>query len=77
MARPGEFTFRAAQFREALGSVQTYVNPYNTSAPLELPLTYQYYWIDRQNNILGTNDPSANANTGSTGDWKILQRRKP
>lgn len=63
--------------RENLGSVQTYANPYNASSPLELPMTYQYYWIDRQGEILGSNDPSANPNAGSTGDWKMMQRHKP
>ena len=60
-----------------LGAIQTYVNPYNAGSPLELPTTYQYFWIDRQGNILGTNDPSANPNSGSTGDWKQMQRHRP
>jgi hypothetical protein len=64
------------QVRENLGGVQTYVNPYD-SRPLELPTTYQIFWVDRQGNILGTNDPGANPNTGSTGDWKQMPRHKP
>ncbi|GAB4423261.1 MAG: hypothetical protein OHK0039_39840 [Bacteroidia bacterium] len=62
-----------AEFRENLGAVQTYTNPYDTRTPLELTTQYTHYWIDRQGNILGTNDPGANPNTGSTGDWRPLQ----
>ncbi len=63
--------------RENLGGVQTYVNPYDTRVPLELPTTYQYFWVDRKGNILGTNDPGANPNDGSTADWKKMPRHKP
>jgi hypothetical protein len=31
----------------------------------------------RRSNYLGTDDPSINPNTGSTGDWKQMQPRKP
>lgn len=67
---------RNSQFRENLGAVQTYTNPYDTRVPLELPTTYQYFWVDRQGNILGTNDPSANPNSGSTADWRQMPRQK-
>jgi len=63
--------------RENLGSVQTYTNPYDSSQPLELPLTYKYFWVDRQGKIVGTDDPSANPNTGSTGDWRQMPRSQP
>ena len=65
------------QLRENLGSVQTYVNPYDPSVPLELPLAYKYFWVDRQGSVLGSNDPSANPNTGSTGDWRQMSRARP
>lgn len=68
---------RNEQFRENLGAVQTYVNPHDTRVPLELPTTYQHFWVDRQGNILGTNDPSANPNMGSTGDWRQMPKRTP
>ena len=64
------------EFRENLGSTQPYTNPYDPSAPLDLPRTYQYFWVDRQGNVLGSNDPSANPNTGSTGDWRQMPRQK-
>ena len=63
--------------RENLGGVQTYVNPYDSRVPLELPQTYKYFWVDRQGNFLGTNDPSANPNVGSTTDWRQMPRHKP
>jgi len=60
--------------RETLGGVQTYANPYGTSQPLELPMTYKYYWTDRQGKVVGTNDPSANPNVGSTEEWRQMER---
>ncbi len=65
-----------AEFRENLGAVQTYVNPYDTRVPIELPTTYQYYWVDRQGNMLGTDDPGANPNQGSTGEWTQMPKLK-
>lgn len=63
--------------RENLGGVQTFSNPYGNGTSVELPMTYQYYWIDQNNNVQGTNDPSANPNTGSTGDWRQMERVQP
>jgi len=63
--------------RENLGSVQTYTNPYDSSQPMELPQTYKYFWVDRQGKIVGTDDPSANPNNGSTGDWRQMPRYQP
>jgi hypothetical protein len=62
------------EFRETMGNVQTYVNPYDTRVPLELPTAYQYFWVDRDGTVVGTNDPRSNPNSGSTGDWKPLER---
>jgi hypothetical protein len=63
--------------RENLGNVQTYVNPYDTRVPLELPTNYKYFWVDRGGNILGTDDAGANPNVGSTGEWKQMPRYRP
>lgn len=60
--------------RENLGGVQTFTNPYGTSQPVELPMTHKYYWTDRQGRFVGTDDPSANPNEGSTGDWRKMER---
>jgi len=67
---------RNREFRETLGAVQTYNNPFGNSVSVELPTTYQHYWTDRQGNFLGTDDPSANPNTGSTIEWRRMQPRK-
>ena len=64
-------------FRENLGAVQTYVNPYDARVPLELPTTYKYYWVEAQGTVLGTDDPSVNPNSGSTKEWKQMSRRQP
>ena len=63
--------------RENLGAVQTYVNPFGSSTPIQLPTTYKHYWTDRQGNVLGTDDPTANPNTGSTTEWKQMSRYQP
>ncbi|TAE48948.1 MAG: hypothetical protein EAZ89_14705 [Bacteroidetes bacterium] len=64
-------------FRENIGGVQTYTNPYDTRVPVEMPSTYQYYWVDRQGRTWGTNDPGADPNSGSGGDWSRMQRYQP
>lgn len=63
-------------FRENLGAVQTWHNPYDNQRPLELTTQYSYYWVDRQGHVLGTNDPGVNPNQGSTGDWQMMQKRQ-
>lgn len=60
--------------RENLGGVQTFSSPYGITPAVELPMTYQYYWQDRQGRFVGTNDPSADPNVGSTGEWRRMQR---
>jgi hypothetical protein len=41
---------------------------------VELPTTHTYYWTDRQGRMVGTNDPSADPNVGSTGEWRRMER---
>ncbi len=64
------------QFREALGNVQSYTNPYD-SKPVELPTTFANYWVNRHGRVVGTNDPSEDPNRGSTEQWQRMapQRR--
>ncbi|WP_096595496.1 hypothetical protein [Calothrix sp. NIES-2098] len=64
------------QFRENLGNVTTWSNPYGY-ANVELPTTYTYYWINRQGQIYGTNNPTENPNVGSTQDWARMNRYQP
>jgi hypothetical protein len=66
-----------AQFRETLGNVQTYVNPHDARAPVELPNTWKYFWVNEQGTIVGTNDPGINPNNGSTNDWRKMPKRSP
>ncbi len=65
---------RNQQFRETLGGVQTYQNPFGGGGAVELPDTFSHYWSDPQGNFLGTDDPSANPNVGSTVEWRRMQR---
>lgn len=63
--------------RENLGSTKAYTNPYDARAPVDLPQTYKYYWVNRQGTYAGTNDPSVNPNDGSTSDWKQMPLQRP
>lgn len=66
-----------AQVQENLGSGNAYVNPYEPGQPMELPRTYQYYWVNRQGIPVGTNDPSLNPNDGSTEEWQPMKLQHP
>ncbi len=62
-----------AQFRENLGNVQTWTNPYGYPN-LQLPNTYRHYWINPQGQIIGSNDPNHNPNhhPSSGGNWSPM-----
>ncbi|MEZ4829036.1 MAG: hypothetical protein R3C61_22525 [Bacteroidia bacterium] len=62
------------QFRENIGGVQTYTNPYDSRA-VQLPATYNYYWVNRQGATWGTNNPGENPNDGSTQEWIRMERQ--
>lgn len=64
------------QFRDNLGAVQRYNNPYSNGTEVQLTTQYQYYWMNRDGSIVGTNDPGENPNTGSTGDWQKMEQKK-
>lgn len=66
---------RNEQFRENIGAVQTYINPYDPGKTIELSTQYKYYWIDQQGKTWGTNDPSENPNTGSTKKWVKMNKK--
>jgi hypothetical protein len=64
--------------RENLGGVQTYTNPFGANAPpVQMPITYKYYWADNHGNYLGTDDPGANPNVGATNEWRQMRRHQP
>ena len=64
-------------FRENLGSSRAYTNPFDASAPVELPRTYRYYRVHRHGAYVGTNVPSVNPNDGSTDEWKQMPLQQP
>lgn len=68
---------RAFETRENLGGIQTFTNPRDTGKTIELSNQYRHFWVDRQGNIAGTNNPSEDPNVGSTGDWVRMERYKP
>ncbi|MGE3773964.1 MAG: hypothetical protein AB7I32_13660 [Gammaproteobacteria bacterium] len=68
---------RQAEFRDNLGGVQTWQNPYDGTRAVELPTTHSYYWMDAQQNVLGTDDPGVDPNVGSTQEWRRLVRPAP
>lgn len=65
---------RNQEFRDTLGGVQAYTNPFGANQPLELPTTHKYYWMNRQEQMVGTDDPGADPNHGSTGEWRKMER---
>jgi len=73
-ARQASQDRRNDTFRETLGGVQPYLNPFGEAQKVELPLTYKNYWMDRQGNVIGTDDPTANPNQGSTTEWRQMKR---
>lgn len=60
--------------RENLGGVQTFANPFGSGPAVEMPMTRKYYWASNQGGFVGTDDPSANPNVGSTGEWRKMER---
>ena len=60
--------------RELLGGVQTFNDPFGVTGPVEMPTSHRYYWQDRDGRRLGTDDPGADPNVGSTGEWRRMER---
>lgn len=63
-------------FRENLGNVVTYYNPYENRL-VELPNQYHYYWVNRHGCVYGSDDPRDDPRVGSTEDWVEMGRYKP
>ncbi len=64
------------QFRENLGAVQSYVNPYDQRT-IELPTAHSYYWVNRQGKTWGSNNPGDDPNQGSTQEWVRMPKSQP
>ncbi|MEI9897358.1 MAG: hypothetical protein WDN28_26745 [Chthoniobacter sp.] len=60
---------RNFEFRENLGAVHTYVNPYDNGRPIELSTQYRFYWVNRRGEIVGSDDPGYDPRVGSTDEW--------
>lgn len=63
-------------FRELLGGIETYKDPYE-HRNIELPAGYQDYWVNNQGQYVLSNDPTYNPNTGNTREWKRMERYRP
>ncbi len=63
-------------FRENLGGVETFVNPYDSKL-VELSSQHTYHWVNRQGQVFSTNNPSENPNAGSSVEWMPMVRYKP
>jgi hypothetical protein len=63
------------QFRDNIGGVQRYNNPYSNGQEVQLSNQYKHYWINRQGQILGTDNPGVNPNTGSTEEWQKMDAK--
>lgn len=63
-------------FRENLGNVQTFKNPY-TDRQVEMPANNSYYWVNERGETWGTNDPNENPNVGSNNRWVQMERFSP
>jgi hypothetical protein len=68
---------RNFEFRENLGAVQTYTNPYDNHRSVELSTQYRFYWVNRRGEIVGSDDPSYDPRTGSTDEWTQMPRFGP
>lgn len=62
-------------FRENLGGVATHYDPFAGRA-LELSPQYTYYWINRQGEVVGSNDPGFDPSHGSTQEWSRMPRTR-
>ncbi|MFN0170687.1 MAG: hypothetical protein ACKV22_30060 [Bryobacteraceae bacterium] len=67
---------RNAAVGEMLSGTEAYANPYGNNPPVDMPLTFKYYWMDRNGQYVGTDDPTANPNDGSTVEWRRMNRVK-
>lgn len=62
--------------REALGGVETYVDPYQGRA-LELPAGYQEYWVNSQGSVICSETPGDDPRRDGTTDWHQMERYMP
>ena len=68
---------RNFEFRENLGAVQTFTNPYDNHRSVELSTQYRFYWVNRRGEIVGSDDPGYDPRAGSTDEWTQMPRYGP
>ncbi len=77
--RDASLTARNAAFREALGGVETYSDPYQGRS-VEMPQGYQEAWVNERGEYLLSERPGFDPNVGQVADakdWKRMQRVDP
>lgn len=67
---------QAEAFREVLGGVETYSDPYQ-GQNVYLPAGYKNYWVNNKGEYLLTDQTGFDPNVGSTVEWKAMPRRDP
>lgn len=65
---------RNFEFRENLGGIQTYTNPYDNHRIMELSTQYRFYWVNRQGQVVGSDDPGFDPRMGSAEEWTQMPR---
>lgn len=65
-----------AAFRENLGNVTTWSNPYGY-ADMQLTNDYSHYWIERGGRVVGTDNPHDDPRWTLTGEWSRLKPVPP
>lgn len=68
---------RNFEFRENLGGIQTYTNPYDNHRTVELSTQYRFYWVNRRGEIVGSDDPGYDPRVGSTDEWSQMPQYGP
>jgi hypothetical protein len=62
--------------REALGGVETYIDPFDARA-VQLPQGYRDCWVNAQGQVILSNDVLFDPRQGSTRDWRRMGRWSP
>lgn len=68
---------RNFEFRENVGGIQTFTNPYDNHRTVELSTQYRFYWVNRRGEIIGSDDPGYDPRVGSTDEWTQMPRSGP
>lgn len=67
---------RNEAFREVLGGVQNYKDPFQ-SQPVYLPAGYKEYWANSKGEYVLSEQTGYNPNVGSTTEWRKIERIDP